>query len=115
MQWGILRVENLVEEMAPQFQRSDIIAQLLRLRFYADTFGVMEIDHDTAESEVAALIEFQQQSSDPRVDGGFAFARRGAEIVPHMNPVSTVLAVQALTMWESAEQGTFRDAWNVLI
>ena len=115
LQWGILRVENLVEEMGPQFPRSDIIAQLLRLRFYADTFAVMEIDHDTAESEVAALIEFQQQSSDPRVDGGFAFARRGTEIVPHMNPVSTVLAVQALTMWESAEQGTFRDEWNVLI
>ena len=108
-------MENLVEEIGPAFQRSDVLAQLLRLRFYADTFGVMEIDHAAAESEVAALTEFQQQSSDPRVDGGFAFARRDGEIVRHINPVSTVLAVQALTMWESAEQGAFQDPWNVLI
>ena len=115
LQWGILRVENLVEEMGPEFQRSDVLAQLLRLRFYADTFGVLEIDRATVESEVAALIEFQQQSSDPRVDGGFAFARRGAELVHHINPLSTVLALQALTMWESAEQGAFRDPWHVLL
>ena len=115
LQWGILCVENLVEEIGPAFQRSDVLAQLLRLRFYADTFGVMEIDHAAAESAVAALTEFQQQSSDPRVDGGFAFARRDGEIVRHINPVSTVLAVQALTMWESAEQGAFQDLWNVLI
>ena len=115
LQWGILRVENLMEEIGPEFQRSDVLAQLLRLRFYADTFGVLEIDRATVESEVAALIEFQQQSSDPRVDGGFAFARRGTELVHHINPLSTVLALQALTMWESAAQGAFRDPWNVLI
>ena len=115
LQWGILRVENLMEEIGPEFQRSDVLAQLLRLRFYADTFGVLEIDRATVESEVAALIEFQQQSSDPRVDGGFAFARRGAELVHHINPLSTVLALQALTMWESAERGAFRDPWNVLV
>ena len=115
LQWGILRVENLMEEIGPEFQRSDVLAQLLRLRFYADTFGVLEIDRTTAESEVAALIEFQQQSSDSRVDGGFAFARRGTELVHHINPLSTVLALQALTMWESAEQGAFRDPWNVLL
>ena len=102
-------------EIGPEFQRSDVLAQLLRLRFYADTFGVLEIDRATVESEVAALIEFQQQSSDPRADGGFAFARRGTELVHHINPLSTVLALQALTMWESAEQGAFRDPWNVLL
>ncbi len=115
LQWGILRVETLIEEIGPEFQHSDVLAQLLRLRFYADTFGVLEIDRATVESEVAALIEFQQQSTDDTVDGGFAFARRGTELVHHINPVSTVLALQALTMWESVDEGAFREPWNVLI
>jgi hypothetical protein len=62
-----------------------------------------------------AIIEFQMQSSDPKIDGGFAFAKRKGEIVPHVNPTATIFAVQALKMWDEADEGTFRQPWKTLI
>jgi hypothetical protein len=52
---------------------------------------------------------------DPKIDGGFAFARRRGELVRHLNPATTALAVQALQMWVQAEDGGFRQSWKVLI
>jgi hypothetical protein len=46
--------------------------------------------------EADALAEFQQASDDPRIDGGFAFGRRDGVVSPHINPVSTAFAMQAL-------------------
>jgi hypothetical protein len=33
----------------------------------------------------------------------------------HINPATTAVAVQALRMWEQAEEETFRQPWKVLI
>ncbi len=115
LQFGILRVENLLEEIGKEFQRCDVIAQLLRLRIYADLFGVMELSRGRADQEANAIIEYQMQSIDPKIDGGFAFAKRDGEIVPHINPVTTIFAVQALKMWGQAEEGSFRQPWKTLI
>ena len=115
LQFGILRVENLLTEIGAEFQRCDVIAQLLRLRIFADLFGVMELSRGRADQEANAIIEYQMQSSDPKVDGGFAFAKRNGEIVPHVNPATTIFAVQALKMWEQAEEGSFRQSWKTLI
>jgi hypothetical protein len=51
------------------------------------------LDREAADSEAAALVEFQLP------DGGFSFGRRGAELIPHVNPVSTAFALQALALW----------------
>jgi hypothetical protein len=115
LQFGILRVENFLDEISPAFQRCDTIAQLLRLRLYADRAGIMELDYGRAEEEAVAVAEFQMQSSDPKIDGGFAFARREGAIVPHVNPAVTAFSMQALDMWGQAEDGAFRDPWQVLI
>ena len=66
-----------LREIAPEFVRSDVYAQLLRAR-----------GRDCGEA--AALAEFQAES------GAFLFGRRGGQLIPHENPVSTAFAVQAL-------------------
>ena len=115
LQFGLLRVENLVDEIGGQFQRCDVLAQVLRLRLYADIIGVMELNRGRADQEATRIAEFQIQSPDPRVDGGFAFARQRSELLQHINPATTAVAVQALQMWEQAEEETFRQPWKVLI
>jgi hypothetical protein len=115
LQFGLLRVENLVDEIGGQFQRCDVLAQLLRLRFYADIMGVMDLNRGRADQEATRTAEFQIQSQDPKAHGGFAFARQGPELLQHINPATTAVAVQALQMWEQAEEEAFGQPWTVLI
>jgi hypothetical protein len=115
LQHGVLDVENLMGEVAVGYQRCDVVAQLLRLRLYADRVGIMELDFAQAEKEALAIEQFQHQSTDPKIDGGFAFARRNGTLTPHVNPATTAVAIQALAMWEQAEDGAFREPWQALI
>jgi hypothetical protein len=94
---GLCSISRYLREIAPSFVRSDVYAQLLRARILgADAVG---IDKAAAANEAEALIAFQTQSEDARIDGGFVFGRRNGEISPHVNPVSTSFALQALQMW----------------
>jgi hypothetical protein len=99
---GIDRVAELLRALAPKFERSDVYAQLLRVRLYADRLGVTAVDRAAAEWEAGRLAEFAAVSQDPRVDGGFYFGRTGAKWAPYVNPVSTAFALQALAMWSGA-------------
>lgn len=92
-----------LRDLAPEFVRSDVYAQILRARVRAS--HVIPLDRAAAQEEAAALVTFQAKSSDPRIDGGFLFGKRGEEFSPHVNPVSTVFAVQALEMWRGFEAG----------
>jgi hypothetical protein len=112
---GVLEVENRMREVASNYQRCDVLAQLLRLRLYADRIGIMELDSGEAEKEALLIEQFQHQSTDPKVDGGFAFARHNGQLTPHVNPATTAVAMQALAMWEQAEDGAFREPWQALI
>jgi hypothetical protein len=96
---AIARTAKYLREIAPVFERSDVYAQLLRARLFADQAGAVEIARADAEHEVRRIPTFQLQHSDRRYDGGFAFGRKGGEIIPHMNPVSTGFCSQALAMW----------------
>jgi len=101
---GIDRVAGYLRDIAPQFERSDVYAQLLRVRIYAA--GFVELDRRAAAEEAARLAEFQSASADPRLDGGFYFGRANGAMLPHVNPVSTGFALQALALWNGA--GAFR-------
>jgi len=92
------RITLYLRNIAPEFVRSDVYAQLLRARVYAAS--AIPVDRDLAREEAAALAEFQ------RPDGGFWFGRRAGEIVPHVNPVSTAFAIQALGVWQAFESGS---------
>ena len=102
---GIHLVSDFVAQTAPEFERSDVYAQLLRIRVYADWAGAAPLDGDAARREAATLAEFQIVSSDPRTDGGFHFGRRGDAWLPYVNPVSSAFAVQALALWDRHQAG----------
>jgi hypothetical protein len=92
-------IGRYLREIAPEFCRSDVYAQLLRARIYGA--GVVPLDEVAAQEEASALVEFQVASEDTRLDGGFFFGRRNGEMVPHANPVSTAFGMQALWVWQN--------------
>jgi hypothetical protein len=96
---GIDRLAGFARKVAPLFLRSDVLAQLLRVRLFADQYRVARLNEDAAQEEVALIQEFQSDDPDPRLQGGFWFGRRGGEMLPFMNPVSTAFCCQALEMW----------------
>jgi hypothetical protein len=99
---GIRRVAALLREIAPEFERSDVYAQLLRVRVYADRAGVAPLDREAADFEAARLQTFEAP------EGGFYFGRQGGDWLPYLNPVSTVFAMQALAVW-SGEPASIAD------
>jgi hypothetical protein len=97
---GIARVAGYLREIAPEFERSDVYAQLLRLRMCAAE--IASLDRAAAHEEAERLAAFQAVSADPRVDGGFYFGRAAGAFLPYINPVSTAFALQALALWDGA-------------
>jgi hypothetical protein len=89
------RISHHLRNIAPDFARSDVYAQLLRARIYAS--HLIPVDVTLASEEAEALIPFQRE------DGGFWFGQRGGQIVPHISPVSTAFAIQALEVWRAFE------------
>jgi hypothetical protein len=122
---GIRRVAVYLREIAPEFERSDVYAQLLRVRLYADWAGVAALDRAAAEFEAERLRGFQHagggpsgyqaQPGDPRIEGGFAFGRKDGHCLPFVNPVSTAFALQALALWEGARAGAGQAHRHLLI
>jgi hypothetical protein len=84
-------------ELESEFVRSDVYAQMLRARVRAS--HVIPVDIAAAREEAAALETFQAEN------GGFFFGERAGVVSPHVNPVSTAFAIQALEMWRSFEAG----------
>ncbi|MCL5743443.1 MAG: hypothetical protein M1541_05875 [Acidobacteria bacterium] len=113
--WGIGTAARLPRQISPGFERSDVCAQILRLRLHADALGVIPLDRRAAEEEARRVASYQVSSEDSRVNGGFFFGRRNGELVPHVNPVSTVFAMQALAMWRCYLEGTFQPDRRQLI
>jgi hypothetical protein len=97
---GIREVSCLLREIAPEFARADVYAQLLRIRILADAVGAEAFDQEAAAREARVLVEFQAASADPRIEGGCWFGRRNGAWLPHVNPVSTAFAIEALDLWE---------------
>ena len=110
---GILRVRRLLEEIGPRFERSDVCAQLLRIRLYASALGAAPLDAPAAEDEAARILAFQYRQ--PGLDGAFCFGRRGSQWTPFANPVSTAFCLQALEMWRQYRNGEFRPDPRAII
>jgi hypothetical protein len=95
-QWGSL----LLEEIAPRFERSDVHAQLLRVRLFLGS---------ATPDEFAAVQSFQDASSDIRLRGGYCFGRKGGVAMPFGNPVSTAFCLQAAAWYESKSEPDWRE------
>src|ERR1035441_4961075 len=87
---GIARVSLYLREISPVFARSDVYAQLLRVRLWSS--GTLPLDTAAAKQEAQALERFQMRSGDRRIDGGFTFGTHQGETIRHINPVSTAFA-----------------------
>ena len=104
--------------IAHEFARSDVYAQLLRLRLYADWLGAAPLDVPAAEFEATQLAAFQVADSDPRgtrMNGGYWFGRKGAGELPFVNPVSAAFSAQALELWEASRAGGAQAHRHLLI
>ena len=112
---GIARVSALLREIAPVFERSDVCAQLLRVRLFADRLGVEPLDRSAAHEEVERIQRYQFADSDRARHGGFWFGTREGRLLPYVNPVSTAFCMQALEMWRLAEAGEFKPNRHELI
>jgi hypothetical protein len=105
---GIDRVSELLREISPRFERCDVCAQLLRARLVAHHLGAVPLDAAAAAEEAGRVSGYQARSNDARLDGGFWFGRRGGEMRPYMNPVSTAFSLQALELWERHRAADWR-------
>ncbi len=105
---GIERVAALLREISPQFERSDVCAQLLRVRLVAHYLGAVPLNETAAAEEAERVAKYRARSEDARLDGGFWFGKRGGEMLPYMNPVSTAFSLQALALWEQHRAGEWR-------
>jgi len=106
---GIARAAALHREIAPVFERSDVCAQLLRVRLIAAHTDMVPLDADAAREEAARAEAYQiAETGDVRLRGGYWFGRRDGDMLPFANPVSTAFCAQALALWDDHQAGR----WN---
>jgi hypothetical protein len=111
---GIERVGRYLREISPRFERSDVCAQLLRVRVIAHRHCGLPLDHEAAAEEARRAAAYQASSADPRIEGGFWFGKKRdgspehQKMLPFVNPVSTVFCLQALALW----QDHCEDRWT---
>ncbi|MBI1790687.1 MAG: hypothetical protein HYR60_24420 [Acidobacteria bacterium] len=112
---GLSRMAAVLGRIAPVFRRSDVYAQLLRMRLYAEAAGVAPVDRLSAEDEARQLAGFAIDSRDQRLHGGFYFGFKQGQWLPHVNPVSTGFGLQALAMWDQYRNDRLQASRQALI
>jgi len=110
---GIGRAAQHLREIAPEFERSDVYAQLLRMRLYADRAGALPLDFVAAQFEAERLRIPVAGSGSPR--RRFLFRAQSRGWLPYVNPVSTAFALQALELWDECRTGKARVFRHLLI
>ncbi len=88
-----------IEPWTTDLYRCDALAQSLRLRMLLDNEDIGA----RVDVEDKLVSEFQDSS------GGFWFAKRGGEIVPHLSTHATIFAIQAMVMSEMEEIPDFGE------
>jgi hypothetical protein len=112
---GIEQTSVMLREIAPAFERSDVCAQLLRVRLIAHHLGAVTLNKTAACEEADRVAGYQLKSADPRLDGGFGFGQKHGKMLPFVNPVSTAFCLQALALWQDDRAGAWRFELNQLI
>jgi len=112
---GIARVACYLDEISPRFARSDVYAQLLRVRLCGEHLGIVPLDRAAASREAEQLAAYQLHSEDPRIDGGFGFGSKQGELLPYVNPVSAAFSLQSLAWWNDHCANTLEAGRQALI
>ena len=112
---GIARAGAELRRIRPVFERSDVNAQLLRIRLWAHSMGLVPLDETAAAEEARRASSYQMTSSNPHADGGFNFGSREGSLTNFANPVSTVFCLQAQAMWTEFSSGGLTTPWHRLV
>lgn len=111
---GIEMDAALLRRVRPDFERSDVPAQLLRVRLWAEAAGAVELDREAAAEEAAWAAAYQM-SGPPNVHGGFCFGSRKGVWTSFVNPVSTAFCLQALSLWQDRCAGRPLSSWHSVV
>lgn len=101
---GLERAGERLRQWRSEFERSDVPAQILRTRLWADAAGAVPLDRERAEEEAAWAARYQTFGAS-HVDGSFCFGSRAGAMMPFANPVSTAFCMQALALWDDYRGG----------
>ena len=114
---GLAQASSMRSEIAPVFERSDVAAQLLRVRLIAHHLGAVPLDTSAARQEAARAASFQAPGNHPdaHLRGGFYFGNKNGVMLPFSNPVSTAFCAQALELWRQHEAGRWTFELQQLI
>ncbi len=111
---GIAAAGSHLRQIRDSFERSDVPAQVLRVRLWADAAGVVPLDV-TAAAEEACWAARYQLAGAVNLDGGFCFGRRDGHFMPFVNPVSTAFCLQALALWQDHCAGRSLPSWQTVV
>lgn len=112
---GIAHAATLHRRVRPEFERSDVPAQILRVRLWAEAAGILPLDESAAAEEAAWAAAHQMSGDAVSTRGGFCFGRRAGVPVAFVNPVSTAFCVQALALWQDRCAGRVLPSWQSLV
>lgn len=102
---GIEKVSGYLREIRPRFVRSDVYAQLLRVRLLAEQKAGIPVNEPEAAEEADAIEAFQINAPGTKHHGGFWFGWKAGQPLPFTNPVSTAFCLQAHTWWQDRLAG----------
>ena len=97
---GIQRIGAYLRDIRSEFERSDVNAQLLRVRLLAAAKLNLPLNEGEAAEEASAIQQFQVEQPGTTHHGGFWFGRKNGVMLPFINPVSTAFCLQAHEWWE---------------
>lgn len=112
---GIRRAEQHLRAVRQEFERSDANAQLLRVRLFSESLGVVALDSARAAEEAEWSARYQADAGEARVAGGYYFGQRNGRLAPYANPVSTAFCSQAAAMWYERCGGEVKFDWRTLV
>jgi len=111
---GLTLAGDRLRDWRDEFERSDVPAQILRVRLWADAAGAVKLDAGRAAEEAAWAAGYQTAGA-PNVDGSFCFGSRHGGMMPFANPVSTAFCLQALALYEDHLAGRDLPPWTSLV
>ena len=112
---GIARAGAELRRIRPVFERSDVNAQLLRVRLWAHDLGLAPLEEAAAAEEARRAASFQMTGAGPRLAGGYNFGAHEGKLSDYANPVSTAFCMQALAMWDEFTRGGLKTPVDRLI
>jgi hypothetical protein len=104
---GVEQISRYLRDIEPVFVRSDVYAQLLRIRLLAESLGDLPQYREEATQETKRKTDVQSFEQDEKRRGGFYFGRKNDTLMPYVNPVSTAFCMQALDLWADYTDGKF--------